>query len=48
MLQRDGLFINYDDTNRKKVQSHFRLPDIYVGYSKDFNRATAETAMLIT
>jgi PBSX family phage portal protein len=48
MLQRDGLFINYDETNRKKVQSHFRLPDIYVGYSKDFNRATAETAMLIT
>lgn len=48
MLQRDGLFVNYDDTNRKKVQSHFRLPDIYVGYSKDFNRATAETAILIT
>ena len=48
MLQRDGLFVNYDDTNRRKVQSHFRLPDIYVGYSKDFNRATAETAMLIT
>ena len=48
MLQRDGLFVNYDDTNRKKVQSHFRLPDLYVGYSKDFNRATANTAMLIT
>lgn len=48
MLQRDGLFVNYDDTNRKKVQSHFRLPDLYVGYSKDFNRATADTAMLIT
>jgi len=48
MLQRDGLFVNYDDTNRKKVQSHFRLPDIYVGYSKDYNRATADTAMIIT
>ena len=48
MLQRDGLFVNYDDTNRKKVQSHFRLPDLYVGYSKDFNRATANTAMLVT
>ena len=48
MLQRDGLFVNYDDTNRKKVQSHFRLPDLYVGYSKDYNRATADTAMLIT
>jgi capsid portal protein len=36
MLQCDGVFVNYDDTNRKKVQSHFRLPDIYVGYSKDF------------
>jgi capsid portal protein len=43
MLQCDGVFINYDDTNRRKVQSHFRLPDIYVGYSKDFNRATADT-----
>lgn len=48
MLQRDGLFVNYEDTNRKKVQSNFRLPDLYVGYSKDFNRATADTAMIIT
>ena len=48
MLQRDGLFLNYNEDNRKKVQSHFRLPDLYTGYSKDFNRATADTAMLIT
>lgn len=48
ILQRDGLFVNYGEDNRKKVQSSFRLPDLYTGYSKDFNRATAETAMLIT
>ncbi|HWR07111.1 phage portal protein [Sporomusa sp.] len=48
ILQRDGLFVNYGEDNRKKVQSSFRLPDLYTGYSKDFNRATADTAMLIT
>lgn len=48
ILQRDGLFVNYGEDNRKKVQSAFRLPDLYTGYSKDFNRATAETAMIIT
>ncbi|WP_373325636.1 phage portal protein [Sporomusa paucivorans] len=48
ILQRDALFVNYGEDNRKKVQSSFRLPDLYTGYSKDFNRATAETAMIIT
>lgn len=48
ILQRDGMFTSYDDGNRKKVQSHFRLPDLYVGYTKDFNRATAEMAITIT
>lgn len=48
ILQRDALFVNYGEDNRKKVQSAFRLPDLYTGYSKDFNRATAETAMLVT
>lgn len=48
MLQNDALFLEYDDASRKKVQSAFRLPDIYVGRSKDFNRATADTARYIT
>lgn len=36
------------DNNRKKVQSSFLLPDIYVGYTTDFNRATAQTAQEVT
>ena len=48
MLQKDALFLGYGEDVRKKVQSSFRLPDLYVGYSKDFNRATAETAMEVT
>lgn len=48
MLQQDALFLEYDDASRMKVQSAFRLPDIYVGRSKDFNRATADTARYIT
>lgn len=48
MLQQDALFLDYDEATRKKVQSAFRLPDIYVGRSNDFNRATAETAVEIT
>lgn len=48
MLQKDALFLDYDEATRKKVQSSFRLPDIYVGRSNDFNRATAETAVEIT
>lgn len=48
MLQKDELFQNYIDNNRKKVQSSFLLPDLYVGYTTDFNRATAQTAMEVT
>lgn len=48
MLQQDALFLEYDEKSREKVQSSFRLPDIYVGRSKDFNRATADTAKQIT
>ncbi len=48
MLQKDALFLDYDEATRKKVQSSFRLPDIYVGRSNDFNRATAEAAIEIT
>lgn len=48
MLQKDELFQGYIDNNRKKVQSSFLLPDLYVGYTTDFNRATAQTAMEVT
>jgi PBSX family phage portal protein len=48
ILQQDALFLDYDEATRKKVQSSFRLPDIYVGRSNDFNRATAEAAIEIT
>lgn len=48
ILQKDELFQEYQDNGRKKVQSAFLLPDLYVGYTTDFNRATAQTAMEVT
>lgn len=48
ILQHDELFQDYLENNRKKIQSSFRLPDLYVGYTNDFNRATAQTAMEVT
>lgn len=48
ILQRDELFQEYQENGRKKVQSAFLLPDLYVGYTSDFNRATSQTAMEVT
>ncbi len=48
ILQKDELFQEYIENNRQRVQSAFNLPDLYVGYTKDFNRATAQTAIEIT
>ena len=48
ILQKDELFQDYIDNGRRKVQSAFLLPDLYVGYTTDFNRATAQTAMEVT
>jgi len=48
ILQKDELFQDYLDNNRRKAQSAFQLPDLYVGYTTDFNRATAQTAMEVT
>ena len=48
ILQKDELFQEYMDNNRRKVQSSFQLPDLYVGYTTDFNRATAQTAREVT
>lgn len=48
ILQKDELFQDYLNNNRKRVQSAFQLPDLYVGYTTDFNRATAQTAQEVT
>ena len=48
ILQKDELFQEYLDNNRRRVQSSFQLPDLYVGYTTDFNRATAQTAQEVT
>lgn len=48
VLQKDELFQEYIENNRKRVQSAFNLPDLYVGYTRDFNRATAQAAIEIT
>lgn len=48
ILQKDELFQEYIDNSRRKAQSAFRLPDLYTGYTTDFNRATAQTAQEIT
>lgn len=48
ILQKDELFQDYIENNRKRVQSAFQLPDLYVGYTTDFNRATAQTAIEVT
>jgi PBSX family phage portal protein len=48
ILQKDELFQEYQENARKKVQSAFLLPDLYVGYTSDFNRATSQTAMEVT
>ncbi len=48
ILQKDELFQDYLNNNRRKVQSAFQLPDLYVGYTTDFNRATAQSAQEVT
>jgi PBSX family phage portal protein len=43
--QGDALFQNYDERNIDKVGSAFRLPRLLRGDSRDFNRATSESAL---
>lgn len=45
--QSDGLFMEYQKSNREKARNAFRLPPIYTGNSSDYTRATAEVAKLI-
>lgn len=48
VLQKDALFLEYDERTTEAVLSAFRLPPIYVGLSTDYNRATVETAKELT
>lgn len=48
MLQKDALFSEYLEANRRKIQSAFRLPDVYLAYTTDYNRATVYAAMSLT
>lgn len=43
--QKDALFMQYDERNMDKVGQAFRLPRLLRGDVRDFNRATAETAL---
>lgn len=48
ILQKDALFLDYDQSTVNAVLSAFRLPPVYVGLSQDYNRATVETAKELT
>lgn len=48
VLQKDALFLEYDEKTRKKLRSAFRLPPLYTGESEDFSRASADTARKVT
>lgn len=45
--QHEGLFANYINAAEEKVLSSFRLPPVYVGKAKEYNRASAFAAMLV-
>ena len=48
ILQKDALFLEYDENVIESVLGAFRLPPIYVARSSDYTRATAETAKELT
>ena len=48
ILQKDALFLEYDENVIEAVLGAFRLPPIYVARSNDYTRATAETAKELT
>lgn len=45
--QNDSLFAGYDDSNRNKVLSAFRLPSVLVGMSGEHTYANANTSQFI-
>lgn len=40
----DQLFQDYDKNNNEKIRQSFRIPPIFVGNAKEYNRATADAA----
>lgn len=48
VLQHDELFSDYIENTRKKIQSAYKLPDIYVGRTTDYNRSTVYAAITLT
>lgn len=44
-MQNDALFVNYCQYAARAVKRKYRLPDILLGDTKDFNRATAGKAL---
>ncbi len=44
-VDRDANYIKYDEANIERVISACRLSKINVGYSKDYNRATSQSAL---
>lgn len=48
ILQKDELFQDYIENTRKRIQSAFLLPDVYTGYTSEYNRATVISAVEVT
>ena len=44
-IQKDALFLDYDERGADKAGSQFRLPRLLRGDTRDFNRATSEAAI---
>jgi len=40
----DALFQNYSENNQDKIRRAFRLPPVFVGRAKEYNRAVAESS----
>jgi PBSX family phage portal protein len=45
--QHEGLFKDYIAEGERKTRSSFRLPPVYVGDAKEYNRASAFASMLV-
>ena len=43
----DLLFQEYDSNTRNRIRAAFRIPKILLGWTEDFNRATADTSIII-
>jgi PBSX family phage portal protein len=43
----DAMFQNYQENNSDRIRRRFRLPGLYVGRTKDYNRATSDNSKKI-